>query len=80
MLMTKEDALKHMCPFSASREKPFGCRGPGCAAWRRWQSSYGGAVLGYCGMVPHEPTAIDAPGWQPRPATVLTADNSAGDM
>lgn len=36
MLMTKSTARKFMCPLSAGRAKPFGCRGPSCAAWTLW--------------------------------------------
>jgi hypothetical protein len=57
MLMASATVSQVMCPLSAAREKPFACRGQGCAAFRVFDvqgeplRDPEGAVLHYCGQV-----------------------------
>lgn len=64
MLIPLKDTQRVMCPQSAPRDKPFGCRGRGCAAWHPvWMpgqrinlpgsTAFGVKVeIGRCGMLP----------------------------
>lgn len=68
MLRSLDELKKTMCPGSAAREKPFACRGLGCAGVRaqHWPQQLGPApdVTGlgwYCGAAGEPNTLVPLP-------------------